>query len=134
VVSVAEQRYAILKTKVFRQVGRFAALGVARAVFSYVLYLALLQFSPYWLSFTVAYGVTVLLSMVINGAFVFGTRLTKRRALAYFINYGISYAVSLSLLNLFVGVVGFYATVAPIAVVALTFPLNFLLERYALAR
>ena len=107
-------------------------VGVARTIASYLLYLFCLFFLPYWLAFTLSYITILFLSMFANGALVFATRITPRRVIRYSLIYCTNYALGMAVLTLLIEILGASAAVAPFFVIAVMFPLNFLMERYAL--
>ena len=117
-----------------KQVLLFAVAGLARTVLGYLLYLLLLRFLPYWLAFTTCYVATLAFSFYLNGRYVFEASVTARRAIRYVLIYCINYLLSLGVLMLAVEVLYLGPVVAPLCVIAVMFPVNFLAERFALTK
>jgi putative flippase GtrA len=123
---------ATLRRQVPQQLAGFALVGAARTALGYLFYLALLLFVPYWLAFTVAYGATLVFSMLVNGNYVFGTRITPGRVVRYGLVYSMNYGLSLVALIFAIRILHLTAAIAPVVVVGAMFPVNFLAERFAL--
>jgi putative flippase GtrA len=117
-----------------RQVVGFALVGLLRTVLSYLIYLGLLAYFPYWVAFTCSYVLGLSASFYANGRFVFAIGITLRRAIRYFVVYSSFYTLSLGILVVAIEVLGIPASIAPVCVIALMFPLNFVAERFALTR
>ena len=115
-----------------RQVLSFAVAGAGRTLFSVAVYLGLNLLLPYWMSFTLSFVATVALSALINGAFVFMTEVTPRRFATYVCVYVVSYFLSLGLTVFAVDGLGVSPSFVPLIVVPVMFPINFMLERWAL--
>jgi len=124
--------HAAVRDGIQQQLAGFAMVGAARTALGYLLYLMLLFIFPYWLAFTIAYIATLVFSMLINGNFIFATRVTARRAVRYGSVYCINYGLSLATLRFLVSTLLLNTAIAPAIVIVVMFPINFLAERYAL--
>jgi putative flippase GtrA len=117
-----------------RQVALFAMVGAGRTAISLGLYLLLTLVVPYWLAFSIAFVVGITFSAIMNGRFVFVVGLSLRTYVRYTGVYLANYLVSLGLLVALVEWFRLPPYLAPVVVIALLFPLNFVTERYALLR
>jgi putative flippase GtrA len=118
--------------RVLRQLVGFTFVGAARTALSYLAYLTLLLVFPYWLAFTFAYVATIAFSLFVNSNYVFAVDVTVGRAVRYALIYCLNYGLSLAVLTLAIGMLHLRPAVAPVAVIVVLFPINFLTERYAL--
>jgi putative flippase GtrA len=115
-----------------RQLMSFAVVGAGRTLFSVAVYLGLNFFLPYWASFTISFAATVALSALANSTFVFMTNVTLPRLVTYFGVYVLSYLVSLALTVFVVDGLGISPSFVPLIIGPTMFPVNFVLERWAL--
>lgn len=115
-----------------REAGGFLLVGAARTLLSLCVYWALNLFLPYWFSFTISFGLSILVSGLANSQWVFVTQLAALNIVAYGSVYLLNYCLSLGLLLALVGGAGVSATMAPFVVIPVMLPLNFLGERWAL--
>jgi putative flippase GtrA len=93
------------------------------------LYLLLLRFMQYTLAYSVAFVAGIVISYLLNSTFVF--RATARaRTLALFpLIYVVQYVVGLAVVAIWVDLLGLPDTLAPLAAVAVTLPITYLLTR-----
>ena len=110
----------------------FALVGGGRTAISLGIYLAGCFFLPYWLAFTIAFVIGITFSAFANAKYVFYTRMTVGTALRYAVVYVLNYSLSLLLLFAIVEGFGVATQLAPIPVLAIMFPINFVAERIAL--
>ena len=115
-----------------RQVPSFAVVGALRTLASLFMYWGLNLLLPYWISFTVAVAASLLLSVFLSSRYVFLTRVSRVNAAAYALAYAANYGMSLGLLLIVVEILGVPPNLAPVIVIPVMFPLNFLTERWAL--
>lgn len=115
-----------------RQAGRFLVAGAGRTLFSLAVYWTANLMLPYRFAFTISFVLTILLSAMVSSRFVFATRLTPARAVAYVVVYVTHYLLSLELLVFAVERVGLPPPYAPFLVIPVMLPVGFLLERFAL--
>jgi putative flippase GtrA len=122
----------LLHSRLFAQLARFAMIGAGRTAISLGIYLLLTLIVPYWLAFTVAYVASITFSALMNARFVFLVGLDLGAYIRYVGVYSVNYILSLGLLIALVEGLSLPPVVAPLLVVAIMFPLNFVTERYAL--
>ena len=124
----------ISRLPLFTQVAGFAIVGAMRTAIGYGAYVALLLVAPYWLAFSVSYVVVLAGSFILNGKFVFTADLTLRRGVRYGAIYCGNYLLSLGILTVAIKGLGIAAAMAPVVVIPIMFPVNFVTERYVLMR
>lgn len=109
---------------------RFLVSGGANTAATYLLYLALLQLLPYWLSYAVAFVAGIALAYVLNRLFVFGAPRSERKAALLPLVYLVQYLVGAAIVYGWVDMLGLHAALAPAASIAITIPLTFLASRW----
>lgn len=109
---------------------RFLLSGGLNTLLTYALYLTLFAFVPYWAAYSIAFVAGIMLAYVLNRHFVFRRHRGTLSWLGMPLVYGIQYGFGLLLLWLWVEVAGFDARLGPLAVVAATVPLTFVLSRF----
>ena len=115
-----------------REAARFLAAGAVNTGLSYLAYLALLRWVTYRWAYSVSFVAGILLSFVLNSLFVFQVSLRWRRLLPYPGVYLVQYLLGLGILHLGVDLLGWDARLMPIAVLAVTVPVSFVLTRWVL--
>jgi len=116
------------------QVAGFAIVGAMRTLISYAAYIALLLVAPYWVAFSVSYVAVLLASLVVNGKYVFKADVTVRRGVLYGCVYFGNYLLSLGILHVVIKMIGLSPPLAPMVLIPIMFPVNFVTERYVLTR
>lgn len=109
---------------------RFLVSGGANTAATYLLYLALLQLLPYWLSYAVAFVAGIALAYVLNRLFVFGAPRSERKAALLPLVYLVQYLVGAAIVYGWVDMLNLHAALAPAASIAITIPLTFLASRW----
>ncbi|MFZ4863270.1 GtrA family protein [Sphingobacterium sp. Mn56C] len=111
---------------------RFICVGGIATVINYVIYLTLVSatFNPN-IAYLLAFSVSIVCNYFLSSYFTFQVKPSVKRALQFLAGHLINLCNELILLNIFlhVGVNKFFA---PIFVVLIAFPLNFIIVRYAL--
>jgi putative flippase GtrA len=110
---------------------RFLLVGASNTLFSYVIYLALLQVVPYIIAYTVAYCAGIVLSYFLNVRFVFKKRVSLATFLKFPVVYLIQYSLGALVLWLLVGA-GISPTWAMVGVIVVTIPVTFIASRFVL--
>lgn len=108
---------------------RFVIAGGANTVFSYLVYLALNVWLPYWAAYTIGYVAGIALSYVVNRHFVFRAGASVAGTLAFPVVYLGQWALGLVIVWFWVDVLAWTDTVAPLVASAITVPLTFTLIR-----
>ena len=108
---------------------RFIFWGCVNAVSGYLIYVFLLLFLPYLVSYSIAYVSGVFISYFLNSKFVFRQELRLNRALQYPLVYVTQYLFGTISIYLLVQVLRVNKLLAPVLVLLITIPLTFFLSR-----
>ena len=110
---------------------RFLVSGAFNTLVTYLLYLLLLMFLGYRVSYTISYAAGIVLAYELNRVFVFKAPRSFASIAATPLIYLLQYCVGLGVVSLWVEYLGLSAKVAPLVAIALTVPVTFLLTRWA---
>ncbi|QNA91163.1 GtrA family protein [Massilia sp. Dwa41.01b] len=113
---------------------RFLCGGAANTLFTYLLYLGLIQLLPYQAAYLAAYVVGIVLAYWLNARFVFKVPLSWRGLFAYPVVYLVQYVVAAGLLEVLVKLGGVPPAYAPLVVTAVLLPLTYLMNKVVLRR
>ncbi|HEY0329448.1 MAG TPA: GtrA family protein [Rhodopseudomonas sp.] len=130
---MSDPQQAPLRHGLKRQFSRFVGVGVVNSVATFVLYQMLLLAMPYWLAFTLSFAAGLVFGMIAGARLVFGRKINLVSAASFSAYYVFSYALSLLILMVVVDRLQISARLAPLIVIAIMVPLNFLGSRYALS-
>ena len=108
---------------------RFVFWGCINALTSYLIYVFLLLFLPYLVSYSIAYVFGVFISYFLNSKFVFKQELRLSRALRYPLVYVNQYVFGTVSTYLLVHFLRVNKLLAPILALLITIPLTFFLSR-----
>jgi hypothetical protein len=111
---------------------RFLICGFTTTVFSYLLYIILLFAIDYKYAYTLSFIFSILFSYFINTYVVFRKKFDRKKLIKFPLLYIIQYLLGLMLTIWFVSYCNFSAYLAPLIVVILTIPLNFIIVRFFL--
>ena len=109
---------------------RFLISGGVNTLGTYLLYLALLQALPYWLSYAIAFVAGIAIAYLLNRLFVFGAPRSERKAAMLPLVYLVQYLVGASIVYVWVDLLHLHAALAPSASIAITVPLTFTASRW----
>jgi putative flippase GtrA len=110
---------------------RFLISGGLNTAITYFFYVALLQFLPYRISYTVAYVSGIVLAYVLNRFFVFEGHRGLRSVAALPLIYLVQYLFGILLIWLCVEKIGISPLVAPLVVIMFSLPFTYLLSHFA---
>lgn len=110
----------------------FVSVGAVNTVLSILLYEMLILFLPYWLAYLIPFPVSIAFLLYANANFVFGRAVTLRSAVAFTFFYIASCAAGFLVITVLVGLIGVPPAFAPIGVLAIMTPINFVGSRLAL--
>lgn len=113
-----------------REFIRFVFFGGVNTLLGYFIYVILLIFLSYKVSFTIAYVSSIFISYYLNSKFVFNREVSLKKALIYPSVYLIQYLTCMLLLHIFVEILNLSKFIAPILVVLLTVPITYFLSRF----
>ncbi len=122
----------VLRAALDRPAVRFLIAGGVNSLATYLLYLALLLAVPYAWAYSLSYGAGIILSFVLNSLFVFRVPLRWRRLLPYPSVYLVQYLLGLGVIYAGVELLGLDERLMPIAALAVTVPVSFVLTRWVL--
>jgi putative flippase GtrA len=111
---------------------RFVVIGVLNTVAMYSFYLLLILLIPYVFAYAVTFVTGTLISASLNARLSFKARLTGRTLFRFTLVYTASFLLSVWFLVFIVEDLGIHYQIAPIIVLAVFTPLNFLSAKFAL--
>lgn len=114
--------------------GRFLLSGAFNTTATYLLYLALLRFMPYRLSYTISFICGIVIAYILNLSFVFRARGGMKTIALFPLVYLAQYLAGLGVVSLWVELLDWQASLAPIAAIIVTIPLTFVLSRLVFDR
>lgn len=109
---------------------RFLLSGGFNTAVTYALYLMLLRFLPYWFSYTLTYAFGVGLAYTLSRYFVFGVPRAGKRIWLFPAVYIVQYLAGLLMVFIWIDVLRWFPTLAPLASLAVTIPLTFALTKW----
>ena len=109
---------------------RFLLSGGSNTAVTYVLYLGLLQFLPYWFSYTLTFSFGIALAYVLSRYFVFGVPPSGRRIFLFPAIYFLQFLAGLLIVFVWVDLFGWNPAFAPLASIAVTIPATFILTKW----
>lgn len=109
---------------------RFLLSGGFNTAVTYVIYLVLLQFFPYWFSYTLTFAFGIGLAYVLSRYFVFGMPRAGKRILLFPVVYFVQYLAGLLIVFVWVDVFLWHPTLAPLASMTVTIPITFILTKW----
>lgn len=108
---------------------RFLLSGAFNTAATYLLYLLLLRFLTYRLSYSLSFVAGIALAYILNLRFVFRVQGGWKSLFLFPLVYLAQYLAGLVVVSLWVEVLGLTAQLAPIAAIVVTIPLTFALSR-----
>lgn len=114
--------------------GRFLLSGGVNTLVTYLLYLLLLVFFSYQISYTISYCLGVVLAYCLNRVVVFRSHRGLRSLLLFPLVYVVQYLLTSGVLWGLVVVLGVDERLALLVAIALMVPVNFLLSRKIFTR
>lgn len=111
---------------------RFLVSGGINTAATYALYWMLLHSVHYQVAYAISYVVGIAVSYVLNLKFVFTSRHSNKKAVIFPLVYLLNYVCGAIAVHIIVKVAGWSASIAPLAAIALTIPITFLLTRKVL--
>ena len=108
---------------------RFVVAGAINTGATYLLYLLLLQVSPYGVAYSLSFVAGILIGYLLNSLWVFKRGLETRTATTYPLAYLLNYLLGIGLLWVLVDVTGLPASVAPLLVMLVSVPLMYVVTK-----
>lgn len=104
----------------------FGTVGALTTIFGYLTYLFLLVFlSPVW-SYILSFALGIFFSAALNSKYTFKTRVTTARMLIYVAFYLASMSLGTAILSMVIEVLRVSVRIAPLVVLVIMVPVNFL--------
>jgi len=113
---------------------RFLIAGGLNTLLTYLIYLAILPFTAYWMAFSISFAAGVFIAYALNAGFVFRTPFSVAKMAKFPALYVVQYLAGLLLLRVLVGSLGIDERIAPLINVALLTPLTFMINRWFLVQ
>lgn len=112
-----------------RELIRFLLVGGFNTVGAYLVYLLLLELTPYLWAFTFTYFLSIFTSYVLQAKLVFKTKMILSAAIKFPLLYISLYFINAGLLYFFVNTLTISEVTAPILILVITVPISFILSR-----
>jgi putative flippase GtrA len=117
-----------------REPVRYVFAGGLNTAATYAVYLLLLPLIGYAIAYSASYVAGIFFAYFLSARFVFRRPLKWRHAVQYPLVYVLQYGLGITLTVALVEGAHVYAEFAPMLVIALSFPLTFLLSRWIIKR
>ena len=112
---------------------RFLLVGGVNTLWTLCLYWLMLPDLGYVAAYSISFVLGIVSGYTLNAFFVFRTRWSWRRLLAFPLVHAVNYVVGIGVIWIVVGLLGIDARLGPVVVVVATLPINFLLTRKLVA-
>ncbi|MEK5146086.1 GtrA family protein [Psychrobacillus sp. FSL K6-4615] len=113
---------------------RFLIVGLVNTAATYILYLILLLFLNYNISYIISYLSGILIAFLLNAKYVFNVRLTVGKAVKYPVVYIFQYILNVFMLNALVENRILHETLAPLLVIIISLPITFFMSKFILKK
>ena len=113
---------------------RFVVAGGINTAVTYLLYLGLLNLLPYALAYTLTYLVGIVLAYALNASWVFRDAPDLRSVTLFPAAYLLNYLLGLACLGVLVERSGLPRPLAPLAVLALSVPIMYAINRWIFSK
>lgn len=108
---------------------KFLISGGINTLATYLMYLFLLLFYNYSLSYSVSYVAGIFLSYYLNSVFVFKEKISFRKFLKFPLVYLVQYLVNMIMLYILVEYAQLNVQIVPLVAMVVTIPITFLLSK-----
>jgi putative flippase GtrA len=116
------------------ELGRFLAVGAFNTLATYLIYAGLSEFLPYKIAFTISFVLGIVISWQLNARYTFNTSVTGNNLIRYAAIYISTWLVSIFVLGALVETVGIHHLLAPLIIVAVITPANFVLAKFIFSK
>jgi len=119
--------------KLAKQFIKFGIVGLSNTFISLAIYYILIHFKVYYIvENSIAFAVSVLNAYYWNNKFVFkkSSEGNSKPMIKTFMSYGTTFILSTILLGIMVGHLNISEVIAPIIILIITIPLNFLMNKF----
>lgn len=118
-----------MKQETFKEAFRFAIVGTTSAGIHYAIYWVLQHWINVNVAYTIGYGLSFLMNYYLSAHFTFKEKSSVKNGLGFGGAHLINYLLHIVLFNFFLWI-GLNRELAPLAVLAIAVPTNFLLVRF----
>ncbi len=108
---------------------KFIGAGVINTVASYLLYVILVLFLNYQISYAIAFVFGIILSFVLNTKYVFEVEQTFKKFILFPLVYIVQYLLGAIMMNIIVEMIGVNKFFAPLVVTICLLPVSYLLSK-----
>lgn len=119
----------MIKRDTFGEIIRFGMVGTTAAAIHYGTYWLLQRYIDVNVAYTVGYIVSFIVNYILSARFTFREKTSTRNGLGFIGAHLTNYFMHIVLFNAFLWV-GLSRALAPLAVLAIAVPLNFLMVRF----
>lgn len=123
----------IVENKNFREMFRFAIVGVIATGIHYGIYLLLNEWINVNIAYTIGYVVSFCCNLWLTAHFTFKTEVTVKRTGGFILSHVVNFLLHMGLLSMFLWM-GMSEQLAPIPVYCIAIPINFILVRTVFKR
>jgi putative flippase GtrA len=109
---------------------RFLMSGGVNTAITYAIYVLLLMFVPYQISYTVSYVVGIFLAYTLNRFFVFKSHCGARSILLFPLVYVVQYLTAMLMLWVWIEQLERSEKIAPLIAIISTVPITYFLSRF----
>ena len=113
---------------------KYISFGLLNSIFTYILYLVLIQMLNYKISYTLSFCTGILTSYMFNTIFVFKKKISFKKIITYPSVYLVQYVMGFFLMYYWIEIFLFNESLAPIFVIVITTPISFLLSKYIIKK
>ncbi|HEY9035138.1 MAG TPA: GtrA family protein [Pseudomonadales bacterium] len=113
---------------------RFLISGGVSTVISYAVYLVANHWLPYGWAWTLAYGAGIIYGYIVQSIWVYKRPMSVKSFFAFPLVYVVQYLVTLALLSVLIGGLGWSEIYSPLLVVVSTIPLTYALSRFVIEK
>ena len=117
------------KKDIFGEIIRFGMVGTTAAAIHYGTYWLLQRYIDVNVAYTVGYIVSFIVNYILSARFTFREKTSTRNGLGFIGAHATNYLMHIVLFNLFLWA-GLSRAIAPLAVLAIAVPVNFLMVRF----
>ncbi|GGH64005.1 membrane protein [Paenibacillus silvae] len=108
---------------------KFLISGGINTLATYLMYLLLLHFYNYSISYSISYVAGIFLSYYLNSVFVFKEKISFRKFLKFPLVYIVQYLVNMLMMYILVEFAQMLAQIVPLVAMVVTVPITFLLSK-----
>jgi len=112
---------------------KFLSAGVINTVASYLVYISLVLFLSYQVSYAMAFVFGIVLSFVLNTKYVFEVDQTIKKFVLFPLVYFAQYILGAIMMDFLIELIGIDKFFAPLVVVIVLFPVSYILSKLILS-